>query len=331
MDTRKVTLIATIAAIALVAVGIGYAYTASTQNAQNSATTEYVTLVQGDGTSAMGAYQFADENTRVFWDTTDGVESSDFVTTFKLSATTDTTTLSGYTLAPIGKSFQLITTMQNPRSNVGNLTGVLTSTGIAAPFVGDVDSAVFIKITTDANTDFYKVFSNNVIQKKVGSTFTGDNTFTIYEDATNGTYKTASVTVYYGYSGNAGVKVTHDKGVPPTGPSTAPLTSASLTFTLFNDGTNGGSTEVTEITVSPTAVSVAAGADSAVTPTIAPSNASNKAIVCKSSDASVAVAVVSADYSSITVYGLKEGSATIAVMTIDGSQTATINVTVTAS
>ena len=55
MDTRKVTLFATIAVIALVAVGIGYAYTATTVNSGNNVSTEYITLVQG-GT---GAYQFA--------------------------------------------------------------------------------------------------------------------------------------------------------------------------------------------------------------------------------------------------------------------------------
>lgn len=46
MDTRKITLIASIAAIALVAVGVGFAYSATTLNENNTASTEYVTLTQ---------------------------------------------------------------------------------------------------------------------------------------------------------------------------------------------------------------------------------------------------------------------------------------------
>lgn len=45
MDTRKVTLVATIVVIALLAVGIGYAYTASTQNSDNDVGSEYLTIV----------------------------------------------------------------------------------------------------------------------------------------------------------------------------------------------------------------------------------------------------------------------------------------------
>ena len=46
MDTRKITLIATIAVIALVAVGVGYAYTATTQNTANNASSNYIVLSQ---------------------------------------------------------------------------------------------------------------------------------------------------------------------------------------------------------------------------------------------------------------------------------------------
>ena len=49
------TLIATIVAITLLAVGIGYAYTTSTQNSGNDVGSEYLTLVQG----GEGAYWFS--------------------------------------------------------------------------------------------------------------------------------------------------------------------------------------------------------------------------------------------------------------------------------
>ncbi|AMK13553.1 hypothetical protein AUP07_0499 [methanogenic archaeon mixed culture ISO4-G1] len=46
MDTRKMTLFATIAAIALLAVGIGYAYMASTSNTGNTVNSEYLLISQ---------------------------------------------------------------------------------------------------------------------------------------------------------------------------------------------------------------------------------------------------------------------------------------------
>ena len=53
MDSRKVSLFATIAVIALVAVGIGFAYTAATNNTGNNVTSEYiVALPSTDGSSA---------------------------------------------------------------------------------------------------------------------------------------------------------------------------------------------------------------------------------------------------------------------------------------
>lgn len=55
MDTRKVTFIATIAAIVLVAVGIGYAYTASTSNSNNDVDLTYLTVVPTKDTGS-GSY-----------------------------------------------------------------------------------------------------------------------------------------------------------------------------------------------------------------------------------------------------------------------------------
>lgn len=56
MDTRKTTLIATIAVIALLAVGIGYAYTAYTENSGNTSNVAYLKLTQ----TGEGAYNFTD-------------------------------------------------------------------------------------------------------------------------------------------------------------------------------------------------------------------------------------------------------------------------------
>ncbi len=54
MDTRRTTLIATIIVIALLAVGIGYAYTAYTENSDNTSDVAYLKLTQ----SGTNAYNF---------------------------------------------------------------------------------------------------------------------------------------------------------------------------------------------------------------------------------------------------------------------------------
>lgn len=52
MNDRLITIIATISAIALVAIGVGYAYTAMTTNTGNTVTSEYLLVVPSDGTDS---------------------------------------------------------------------------------------------------------------------------------------------------------------------------------------------------------------------------------------------------------------------------------------
>jgi len=85
VDTRKMTLIATVIVIALLAVGIGYAYTAYTSNSGNNADPAYVVITQGDNPSD---YTFAEEKT-VKMDTYNRVETVEnepaIVTYYKLT------------------------------------------------------------------------------------------------------------------------------------------------------------------------------------------------------------------------------------------------------
>ena len=83
---------------------------------------------------------------------------------------------------------------------------------------------------------------------------------------------------------------------------------------------------VTGVSLSPTTVSIAIGATSQLAATVAPSNATNKAVSYASSN--TAVATVSA---SGLVTGVTAGTATITVTTTDGAKTATCAVTVTSS
>lgn len=94
-----------------------------------------------------------------------------------------------------------------------------------------------------------------------------------------------------------------------------------------NGGNETGPTTVavTGVSLNKQTLSMVEGDSETLTASVAPSNATNKAVSWKSSDASVA----SVDNSG-KVTAVKAGSATITVTTTDGSKTATCSVTVTA-
>lgn len=88
----------------------------------------------------------------------------------------------------------------------------------------------------------------------------------------------------------------------------------------------GSNVSVTGVTMSSTTLSVAVNATSQLTATVAPMDASNKAVAWSSSDTGVATVSASG-----LVTGVAAGDATITVTTVDGSYTATCDVTVTSS
>ena len=93
-----------------------------------------------------------------------------------------------------------------------------------------------------------------------------------------------------------------------------------------NGGNDGPKTvAVTGVSLSKSSLSLVEGNSESLTATVAPDNATNKAVSWKSSDATIA----SVDNSG-KVTAVKAGSATITVTTTDGSKTATCSVTVTA-
>ena len=94
-----------------------------------------------------------------------------------------------------------------------------------------------------------------------------------------------------------------------------------------NQGNGGGGTQtvaVTGVSLNKTTLSLVEGGSETLTAAVAPSNATNKAVSWKSSDASIA----SVDNNG-KVSAVKAGSATITVTTSDGGKTATCSVTVT--
>jgi formylglycine-generating enzyme required for sulfatase activity len=94
----------------------------------------------------------------------------------------------------------------------------------------------------------------------------------------------------------------------------------------WNGGFSGGNIPITGVTLNKTTLSLAVGGSETLTPTVAPSNATNKNVSWRSSN--TAVATVSATG---LVRGVSAGSATITVTTEDGNKTATCTVTVSAS
>ncbi len=259
MDSRKVTLVATILAIALLAVGIGYAYTATTTNSGNTATSEYITIVQG-GT---GNYQFT-ANDKVYWDTDDKkltaattysnrqLAVGTLATVFTLtSSSTDGQIISNfnpgdgstYTVAKVGNDFTLNFAPQAGGSPIANLKCAVTSTATGGFPVPPTGVSLFLKITTNNTDTFMMLTAANTFNTYADSEWGGDAEFNVASSA--GAYLPATVQVYYGYvnvasPGVSGIGVSHTSGQTPTTgvPSATPVSGANLVFTVDTGTTN---------------------------------------------------------------------------------------------
>ena len=242
MDTRKVTLIATIAAILLLAVGIGYAYTASTLNSGNNATSEYITLIQ-DNIDSKGAYTFTEDNEKVYWNSEDRKVGDDVKTKYTLTATTSTSVITDYTVVQLGNSFKLKAAPQAGGTAKDTLTCAISAVMAKPTITGASQQAKIFLVVTTNNSASPAVEQKTIFELTAANTFTvmggSGSSFTIYK--TNGsttTYNDVTVAVYYGYLTEGGIEVTHIPGTPPAGPSQAPLNNASLTFTVTETGSN---------------------------------------------------------------------------------------------
>ncbi len=234
--TRRITFIAVIMAIVLVAVGIGYAYTASTQNSGNAVNSEYVKLVQG----GEGAYTFAveSEKIRVVWNTLDKRIGETFVTEFTLADSVPGAVadhMGGYRIIQLGNSFKLMTEgiVEDPYSK---LQCGVSSSGTLKEF-DNFKATFFLKIENGNSTTWFKfakVHWNPSFEKynEITGEWDGGSIFDISYDSFNNRYHDTSVTVYYATDGDK-ISVEHSLDEPPAGPSDSPLIGASLIFKVI--------------------------------------------------------------------------------------------------
>lgn len=99
----------------------------------------------------------------------------------------------------------------------------------------------------------------------------------------------------------------------------------SITVTYTSGGSDPDPIAVTGVELNQTSLTLTAGETETLTATVAPSNATNKSVTWESSDESVATVAAG------VVTAVAVGTCTITVTTVDGSKTATCDVTVTAA
>lgn len=329
MDTRKVTFIATIAAIVLVAVGIGYAYTAMTTNSGNSVAPEYVTIVQGEA----GAYTFAplvDGNPQhVYWNSNDYSDDGQPKTDFTLSGVVDNASVPGYDMVQLGNDFTLVS------SQVGNTTPKalsieINANGFKKPTV--TGAVIIMKATCNSVPQYFILEADNVFSALTlpsGDVTSTDHSIDVTIDGSG--YYPVTVQMFYGYLTSSGkVTVNHYAGVPPVGPSEQPITTGQLTFIAnLSGGNNPGVTALTGISVDKIAMNFVTGGDpQTATVIFDPSGATNKALTVTSSVTSVATVSYTAPTITVTPAGV--GTSVITVVSAEGSYTAEITVNVVA-
>lgn len=119
MDTRRTTLIATIIVIALLAVGIGYAYTAYTENSDNTSDVAYLKLTQ----TGTNAYNFTKGVDPIKFDTYNEINDDTIYYALKSPVPIPTTSglTNAYSCALLGSitlqaDFETTSTISSPAS-----------------------------------------------------------------------------------------------------------------------------------------------------------------------------------------------------------------------
>ena len=149
MDTRRTTLIATIIVIALLAVGIGYAYTAYTENSGNTSNVAYLKLTQTGDTG----YTFADGTTPVQFDTFNEINTSTMYYAIKNPVTVENDQLTNdYICASLG-SIELQADFERSSSSITVPETINVDVADSKEF--DSDGTWVFFITNESHDEIY--------------------------------------------------------------------------------------------------------------------------------------------------------------------------------
>lgn len=259
--TKIIAAVAVIMMCAAGLVGAGYAYTATTVNDGNSASTEYITLVQGEA----GAYNFAD-GVNIYWDSydkkiraadtgligkqayTDDVDTKaaiavgDMVTQYTLSSAIDEVSIPGLTLVSIGDEFTLNPTYSKDADRP-TISIEFEATGFDMP--SPDDATIWMK----AGNELFKLTTDDTFTEYTSATVPGgDGKITV----TGGgavAYSEVTVQMFYGFESEnyVGILAKHASGaVPDVVPPTDLLTGASLEFEITVNEWNGYHLDIAE-------------------------------------------------------------------------------------
>ena len=230
MNTKMISLIATVALIAVVAVGIGYAYTAMTTNTGNNAESEYITLTQTQYSEEIdGSYNFTKDNAtntaKIYYDTINTAAD----TRYKLTSTTkDIVSGDTYSTVQIGKAFKLVAEPTNFTwtNNIDTLTCTFEMGGLNIT----TGWALFLEKEVGGNSTYFKY---------TGGSWSSTS-FTIGETgAATKTFESPTISFYYG---QMKTNVNDITDLPTTAPNQKPLDNAWIKFTASATGTNNGGT-----------------------------------------------------------------------------------------
>ncbi len=219
MDSRKMTLIATVAVIAMIAVGIGFAYTAFTQNSGNTTDNAYVKVTQADVQNVSSAYKFADNKIVEF----DTFNMDATHTYFQIKNKVDITFAGKtYYCSHLG-SVKLVPTYEGP--STGAPAALYFEVKTSDGFKGNDNWTYFI---VDGSTDAVYAYKDTNAATKTWTT--GPVQWKVTKDAQNPTYAPTTVKVLYGYcADSADVTIGDDKYLRSTdGPEK--LESANIVF-----------------------------------------------------------------------------------------------------
>ena len=243
METRKVTLIAAIVAILLLAVGVGFAYTAYTENSNNTSDVAYLKLTQtGDN-----AYNFTKGVDPIKFDTFNETNTSTIYYSLKNPITIDnddTALTNDYSCAKLGsitlQSAFTSTTTTTPPANV--------NIDVASSEKFDSNGTWVFFVTNTAHTEIYAY--KNTAQATKGWT-DGPDALTI---AYNGS---VTVDILYGYDSTitpaktVGDEKFYSYNIDLSQPL---LNGASLIFSAKDYGTGGEIENPTSTTLNASAL-----------------------------------------------------------------------------